>query len=332
MKILLIGNWRDNTGPCNVNKALIENSNGSLNYIKTKNKYLKSIEIIYKILTSNVIIYSGSTYYFRLYHLISKILNKKEIYILHSYREFDNNINRLNLSPKKILLERYILNNVNAIICVSEKFKGWFERTYKGPTAPIFFVNNGIELCEYKNDSIDKKNIIALSGGNRNIKNNKFICDLVDQINKEMNTNIVVYIFGSIHSNNEEIKSKCARLIGQLEKSEYYEKLSQCKLFICDSIVESFNLSVVDAINCKCNLLLNVNVGITSLLNLNDNEIINEYLNKEEIKRKIIFGINNSQPRNYIINNYSWNDAFNKLYSICLDIYKNNIQEGNDKN
>ena len=65
---------------------------------------------------------------------------------------------------------------------------------------------------------------------NRNIKNNKLICDIVDQINLENKKDIKVYLFGRIYKDNEIINNNCVTIMGHLNKE------------ILESIIRAFNI------------------------------------------------------------------------------------------
>lgn len=324
MRILLIGSIDGNAGPSNVNKKIIDASGGNIKSLKAKNKLLKCFELLSRILFSNIILYSGFSNNNLMIHKFCKLLNKKEIYLMHGCVKYENKINKLNMNLKLLNNEELFINSVDMVLTVSSNYKKWVKKYYKHLKVPIEFLYNGIELENRK--KVNKKNIIALSGGNRNIKNNKLICDIVDQINLENKKDIKVYLFGRIYKDNEIINNNCVTIMGHLNKEEYYQELDKCKLFICDSLLESFNLSIVDAINCNCRLLIEKNVGISSILNLVENEVIYDKFNPNEIKKKIINLIDNFEYKGDYIKNpneYTWNAEYKKFYNICLNVINN---------
>lgn len=321
MKILLIGGIDGNTGPSNVNKKIINASKGNINYLKNKNKLLKYIELLSKILFSNIILYSGFSNSDLIIHKFCKLLKKKEIYLMHGCIKYENEINKLHMNSRLLKKEEVFINSVDMILTVSLNYKKWVKKYYKNLNVPIEVLYNGIELENRK--KVSKKNIIALAGGNRNIKNNKLVCDVIDQINFNDKKSIQVYLFGRIYNNNEKIKNNCVTVMGHLNKEKYYSELDKCKLFICDSLVESFNLSIVDAINCNCRLLIEKNVGISSILNLDENEMIYNKFDFDEIKNKIINLIDNFDYKDDYVKNanqYTWEAEYKKLYDICLKL------------
>lgn len=323
MNILLVGGIDGNTGPSNVNKKIIDASRGNINYLKNKNKLFKYMELFMKILFTDIILYSGFSNTNLIIHKFCKLLNKKEIYLMHGCIKYENEINKLNMNSKLIKNEEIFINNVDMILTVSLNYKKWVQKYYENLSVPIEILYNGIELENRKKTS--KRNIIALVGGNRNIKNNKLVCDIIDQINLKYKRNIQVYLFGRIYNDNENIRNNCVTIMGHLDKEKYYSELDKCKLFICDSLVESFNLSIVDAINCNCRLLIEKNVGISSILNLEENEIIYDKFDSVEIENKIINLIDKFEYKdNYIKNSeeYTWETEYKKLYKICFDLLK----------
>lgn len=59
MKILLFGDWRENAGPANVNKSLIQHADADMLYIKSARGIKRVIEAFYKLLVSDVVVFSA---------------------------------------------------------------------------------------------------------------------------------------------------------------------------------------------------------------------------------------------------------------------------------
>lgn len=74
-KFLLLGGYVNNAGPCNVNRSLIENSDGSMSYIKTASlRKIHRLENILKVIFYSNIVFSGGVplYEFKLCKLLRK--------------------------------------------------------------------------------------------------------------------------------------------------------------------------------------------------------------------------------------------------------------------
>ena len=124
-KILFVGQYKGNNGPCNVNKEYIRALTQSFNYIKSSNKVFKTMEIFFKCIRSKMLVISGicmdNTISLRLF----KLFNKKVIYIMHGCVEFETDIDNLPNNEKNVNYEREVLEKSDLILAVSEKYMDW---------------------------------------------------------------------------------------------------------------------------------------------------------------------------------------------------------------
>lgn len=319
--VFLDGDTQSNVGPANVNKKIIENPH--FLYSTQKNKIKRTLETINKMKKSNLILFSGIPQ--KSHVMISKLLRKKSIYLMHGFLKYDNEINCLNLNPKEISKEKYLLDKVDLILCVSEKFSLWFLNKNPQYENKIYYINCGIEIDKELCIPNERHNILAVAGGNRNIKNNKIICDIVNHLNNN-GIKCKINVFGQILSNNEKIiPSNNVTIVGQVEQKNFYEELKKTKLFILNTSVESFGLSVIDALICGCDILVPYNSGVTSILNLEENDVIYNYDDREEISKKIVYNLNYGNNRRIIrsidFDHYSWANVTERLIDICCAIY-----------
>ena len=101
---------------------------------------------------------------------------------------------------------------------------------------------------------------------------------------------------------------------------ELCNELEKSNLYISNSIVESFNLSVFDALLSGCDILLSKNVGALSVIETNNFDIINNCIDKNEIKEKIIYVMKHSNCKrivNSISDESSWEKSTLKLLECC---------------
>ena len=148
------------------------------------------------------------------------------------------------------------------------------------------YVNNGINL-RIRAPKEKAPYIVAVSGGNRPIKNNNYVCQAI-QILNEQGFPCQLKIFGECNPNNEDLsKYPYIEYMNQLNKKEYYDKLDKIPLFVLASELETFGLVVADALNCHCSILLSNNVGATSILQLKDDDLIKNPHNPDELAEKI---------------------------------------------
>ena len=68
-------------------------------------------------------------------------------------------------------------------------------------------------------------------------------------------------------------------MLSHLDKESYYNKLDEISLYVIASEVETFGLSIADALNCNCSLLMSDNVGGASIMKTKDEDLITEINN-----------------------------------------------------
>lgn len=284
IKIFLLGVHDQNAGPSNVNKSLIKQAGKELVYIHSTNRYIRNIEIIWKILFSNQVIISG-TCAPRFYKIL-EIFHKNYSYLMHGCIKYENKINKLNVTAKTLMVEDKILENSNHIICVSEGYSQWVKQRYPAYQNRITFVNNGIELKQ-RAKVIKEPYTVAVSGGNRCIKNNLEVYKAVETLNQE-GIPCRLYIFGRKYPYNDNIpENNFSIYCGHLNKKEYYQRLDKISCFVLNSEVESFGLVVADALNCNCSLLMSKNVGAQCIMHTMDKDIIQNPHDVKEVAAKI---------------------------------------------
>lgn len=322
-KFLLLGGYKSNAGPHNVNRSYIENSDESMSYIKTSGiRIINRLENLVKIIFYPSILFSGGvpTIEFQL----CRILHKRTFYLMHGCTKFENIVNQLNLPKNTLEKEDFVLKNIHKIITVSSKFAEWVKNEYPEYADKITFCPNGIKLSypiahKKRTDS----RIIALTGGNRLIKRNYYICKAVENLNNK-GWNIRVKAFGRNHSNGEPIYDfNFVDKMGQMSKNEYYKELEESDLLCVNSDLESFGLVVCDGLNCGCSLLMSKNVGATSIFNnLQDDDLINDNRDIDEIAKKIEHLLEESNSKRLYDSidkeKYSVKQSFLRLKQICL--------------
>ena len=59
LKIFLCGKYRENTGPANANRSLLTHANHPFSLVRSRHPALKRMERFWRILTSDVTVFSG---------------------------------------------------------------------------------------------------------------------------------------------------------------------------------------------------------------------------------------------------------------------------------
>ncbi len=284
----LYGDTCMNAGPQNVNRSLVENSDKCMLYVRSNNKYVRRLEKIIKGLYCSTVVLSADYKSFDI--KLFKLFGRRLVYIMHGCEQYENVINKLGLSEKRLSNEKKVLDEVDVIVAVSEIYSKWVKQKFPQYAGKVTYVNNGLEIVsDFCFHNTDKCGIfsIAVSGGNRPIKCNIEVCRAVEQLIKE-GMNIEIKAFGRFHDNGEPIMEfPFVRRMGHLNKDSYYTELKKTDLYVVASDTEPFGLVVGDAINCGCSLLMSKNVGAMSIFEkvnpedvLHDNHDIKEMANK----------------------------------------------------
>lgn len=281
-KFFLLGSWRSNTGPANVNKAFVENNDGRMAYIHSSGRLAKLERL--KFLFYSTVVISGGISVCEL--KLCKLLGKTLIYIMHGCIRYESDVNNLGLSDSFFKLEEMVLMKADIIVCVSSKYSEWVKKRYPQYDNKITYINNGLNL-NVRPVLLKEPYSIAISGGNRFQKNNGIVCKAVKLL-RSQGLNLKIYAFGREYPNNEDIFSyEFVTKMGHLSRDRYFSVLDTISLYVINSTVESFGLVVGDALNCNCSLLMSDGVGATSIMSTEESDIINDCNNVEEVASKI---------------------------------------------
>lgn len=209
------------------------------------------------------------------------------------------------------------------IICVSEKFCEYMKSECPNLEEKIDFVNNGIEKIEeieHKDKSNDIFTIISVGGGVK-LKNNLTVCKAINEI-KDIKIKFIV--IGKLGKDGEKIKKyDFVEYYENLPHEEVLRKMRESDLYIQNSYIETFGLSIFEAISQGCKILVTKNVGALSIIKkIKDDMLINDNNDVKEIEKKIK-GIYMEKDKKVIYiddyNIYSWKEETKKLLKICME-------------
>ncbi len=286
MKIFFLGEYQKIGGPYEVNKNLLSVLKKDVLYPRSNNPLIKRLENLYKILISDVVIFSG-LFLKKSDLIIAHLLKKKIIYLMHGCVYLELGINSK--------LEKDILEKADLILCVSQTYKNLISRIFPKYKDKIEVLTNAINWEMYDklptNTTTRDCNRIILIGGGRIIKRNLQICEAVQKLNKEKRTNLHVDIYGEFKTNDDSLAISnipCATFHDYIPHENLLIELCKSALFIQNSDIESFSLGTIEALICGCNILISKNVGAKDIIsNLNEEDIINDTTNVQEIQNKI---------------------------------------------
>ncbi len=320
MKFFLFGTHWTNAGPDNVNRKLIEVADSRLIYLKSRNKLKKLFETLVALQKCELIILSGicSPRYFN----ILKISGKKIVYLMHGDIQYENDINCQDIPLRQLQLQDEVLEYASRIVCVSEGYSEWVKNRYTIYKEKITFVNNGLNINR-RSKTLKEPFSVAIAGGNRYIKANKYVCEAIKILHKK-GIPSKLYVFGRQYPSCADLPYvEGMEYMGHLDMDEYYSYLDNISIFVMNSDVEPFGLTIADAINCNCSILMSKFIGASSILTTENIDIIKDNHNPFEIAEKIIDieqNPNNSRLYDSIeLENISAEASYDNLMQVCVD-------------
>ena len=320
--ILFWGDHQLNAGPSNVHRSLITHSSGELHYVKSHKKIVRYIELIWRCIKADVVIIPSfiSSQDIRLI----RMLCKKLVCISHGCLKQECVINnQRDRQERAEEAERLAFSSSKVVVCVSARHMQVLQSQYPEFAEKMTFVNNGVKISP-RSHVAKIPYTIAVSGGNRNIKNNEYVCKAVQLLNDSGFT-CKVNIFGRNYPECEDLtKFSCAEYMGQLERGEYYKRLDEIALFVIASELEPFGLVVADALNCHCSLLMSHNVGASAIMQTCSEDYVENPRDVDELARCIRHLLEHPNAERLLasvdVEECSEMKAWEKLKVICYNV------------
>lgn len=320
-KIFFVGDFYSNSGPANVNKYFLKMNNGFYKYSLAKNKFARIFELIYKSLTSDVICFCSFSH-INLFGLkLCSIFKKKSIYLMHGLLEKERDYRII--ENRDIIAEEKMLNDVDKIICVSIKYKNLIKQLY--PKKNIQYVFNGLDSIRMLNKSttINKNNdkfIIFSTGGDKKQKNNIKVCEAIAS-RSNLSKSVLYIIAGNLVQKDSFVKYDFVKCTGNIEYEECAAIMKEANLYIQNSYLESFGLSIVEALLHGCDLLISNNIGAIDILSVNDESKIFDNDNIDEIADKIEYKLQHNEHLDILSSfDYYLNDYRYRFFELVMKI------------
>lgn len=292
LNVFFYGPCRYPGGPNEVNRNIVKCIHGK---VHTKDYYGKisgRLENIIKILRSRVIVFSGLM--FRSYELlVAKLFGKKIIYIMHGCAKIETG------HDSKIELQ--VLKKSDLVLCVSNTYKNVISDVYPSYKDKFKVLYNGVNWkdleqqleCSNLNNIQRDNDRIILFGGGRIIKNNISVCNAVQKLNSEYHLKYHVDVYGYYRENDDSKKISeipCVSFHHVIPHDQVNIELMKSRFFIQNSDFESFSLSIIDALQCGCDILLSKYVGCKDIIpGLVSDDIINNPSDIKELIEKIMY-------------------------------------------
>lgn len=293
--VFFAGDISLNNGPSNVNKELYKYLKNEFQFIETKNKWIFYILYIIRTIKCDVIVYSGILKIDIISLRIAKILRKKIIYIMHGCVQYEQG--EINKTPTMggDRIENDLFKYSELILCVSAPFAKWFRKYRSEFCDKVEVLTNGIpwDNLSIIDDNIksDKQMKIILLGGGRVTKANLNVVKAVNIINDRYNAKCIVDLYGYYREDDDSKlleKYSFVNFCGMVDHEELMRRFSTSTVFVQNSIFEPFSLACIEAICHNCSILVSVFVGCSSVLSLEENDIIHNPFDVEEIAKKLL--------------------------------------------
>ncbi len=295
MKLFIVGDYYSNTGPANVTLRYIEEyrkQRKPWRHLVSKNRILRFFEILAKLPGSSVVLFSGysmqNIYGMRLAH----ILKKPCFYLMHGCVEYEDMINRV---PDERMKrgERKMLALSDRILAVSEEFERWLKEHYPEYREKITHLTNGVDWEGLEPESTGETqkpfSVISVGGGmpRKRILN---ICKAVELLRKEDGyRDVTLTVAGDTGADSVAINSHSfVNNVGKVSHGELIHLYCTHKLFVQNSVFESFGLAPLEALLCNTDVLISSVCGALSVFGgVEEGDIIRDPENIEELAEKI---------------------------------------------
>ncbi len=299
--ILVIGDYYSGTGPALVTKYYIETLSGrkisdkgggskDVDYIVSRSKAARFFELLYKIPRSSVLFLSGHSRQNILAMRIGKLFGKKSAYLMHGAVEYENGINHVE-DAGMARDERRMMAMADLILAVSRQFEGWLKENYPQYAPKISHVTNGIDWQIITENATDDdrtpEGIISVGGGmpRKCIIN---VCRAIERLNAAGH-NITLTVAGDKGADSEAIDAyPFVRNLGLISHEELMREYHRNKIFVQNSVFETFGLAPVEALLSYADVLISKECGALSVIKkTEDMDIINDPQDIDEIASKL---------------------------------------------
>lgn len=297
-RIFALGDFKSNNGPGIANSRLLSMLNKmdvEIFHSQKEGKIFRIYECIKQIVKCDILFICSKSNLNYLAILMSTLLNKKIIYIMHGISSLEYQVNN-NYKSKKTLnkiksYEDFIMKRSSVVVSVSEFEMRYLQSKFPQYVKKLNYIYNSIDLgeiiLEAKKSKIVARSGILSAGGDLKLKNNILIADAI----RQSDIDIVYRIIGQCGTHLEEDRIKW---LGYVSHRETLSLMRKSELYIQNSIFETFGMAVVEALYSGCSILVSENVGCISLFeNIEQGDIIYNSDGIDEIKSKINYILSN---------------------------------------
>ncbi len=318
--ILFVGDCRSNAGPANVNKELIPHLGDQYVFLQAKKSYIRMAELACKLRGSSVLVVSGVSRIGTVAMKLAKVLGVRSVYMMHGCAAYEEELNGSSeKSAVMIRRESQILENADLLLPVSARFSQWVKERYPQYAHKTQYLYNGLQKPDFQLPQEPKiPGRIVSAGGDRNSKNNAVLCQAVEGMHGEA----TLAVCGKIHNPAGIVPGQHTWYQDLIPQEDFYRELNRAELFVLNSVFEPFSLSVTDALNCGCSVLVSDRAGIADLLELEEADVIRDPMDAAEIQQKIQYLLQHPNQKRIAsrldYDAWSYEKQAQKLTDLCI--------------
>lgn len=268
-------------------------------YSKARSKIGRTIEVLKKIVASDIIVICSKSQINYLAIRLAKLFHKKSYYIMHGCSSFEAKLSNPNISKRKLQslmdYERLIVVNTDKTICVSEFFMNFMKRRMPEYKDKFAYIYNCIDMKRIKTQACPhdgRLSQIASIGGGMKGKNILTISEAAQKLKPVL----PVVVIGADGEDSVAIKAQSnTEWNGLMTHSDVIKVLSKSEIYVQNSTFETFGLAAIEALYSGCDLLISDHMGCKNLFStLTDYDVINDVNDIDEISKKLEYLRQNS--------------------------------------
>lgn len=323
MRVFYIQNIRGALGPAVVDKKVLELMPDNTLTLKRKNKLLKAVELIGKVLVSDCVIMSSLSGFNKLAIKTAKLFKKKTIYYMHGSSRMESAMAGTPNLQKEI--EDVSVYQSDKIICVSDIFADYVVDEFGVERDKITVIYNGIEPVAMREEKQIEPLTIITTGGGVPRKNNIAICKAVALLNEDNRGYRLIIVDNPAwkKSRSEFEGYDFVEYIDAMPHEDLLDLFSRCSVYVQNSYYETFCLAVAEAMCQGCSIVSAKNIGVNKVIGLTDDYIIKDNDDTSEIAKKIEYAF--EKPNNKVLmagmqwQQVSWDE--------CVRLIKETVKE-----
>lgn len=131
----------------------------------------------------------------------------------------------------------------------------------------------------------------------------------------------ILSVYGHLYHPDDLPKGNNIEYVGLVPQEQLYQEMMRSELFVLNSTIESFGLTVFDALQCGCSVLVSNVAGALDLLDVKENDVIFDPMNENEIASKIDYLLANPNNarlmRSLDFDRISYKAEVEKLENYC---------------